>query len=121
MLRDIDHFIGGESFTSGDRTSEVFDPNQGQVQASVRLGTTADLEKAVEAAKAAQPAWAATTPPRRARVMFKFKELVEAELGIPNHQEYRDFRLRLDKVQRGSPAAWTALTRAHYANCPTGN
>ena len=80
MLRSIDHFIGGSPFSSGEcpegRTGEVFDPNQGQVQAHVRLGTAADLQNAVDAAKAAQPGWAATNPPRRARVMFKFRELV---------------------------------------------
>jgi malonate-semialdehyde dehydrogenase (acetylating)/methylmalonate-semialdehyde dehydrogenase len=80
MLRSIDHFIGGSTFASGERHSDVFDPNQGQVQAQVRLGTAADLQKAVDAAKAAQPAWAATNPQRRARVMFKFKELVEANM-----------------------------------------
>ena len=72
MLRSIDHFIGGSSFASGERQADVFDPNQGQVQAQVRLGTAADLQKAVDAAKAAQPAWAATNPQRRARGMFKF-------------------------------------------------
>ena len=55
MLRSIDHFIGGSSFASGERQGDVFDPNQGQVQAQVRLGTAADLQKAVDAAKAAQP------------------------------------------------------------------
>jgi malonate-semialdehyde dehydrogenase (acetylating) / methylmalonate-semialdehyde dehydrogenase len=80
MLRSIDHFIGGSNFASGERQSEVFDPNQGQVQAHVRLGTAADLEKAMDSARAAQPAWAATNPQRRARVMFKFKELVEANM-----------------------------------------
>jgi malonate-semialdehyde dehydrogenase (acetylating) / methylmalonate-semialdehyde dehydrogenase len=85
MLREIDHFIGGESFSSGDRSGDVFDPNQGQVQAKVRLGTAADLERAIDAAKAAQPAWAATNPQRRARVMFKFKELVEAHMDELAH------------------------------------
>src|SRR5438874_2164599 len=80
MLRSIDHFIGGSSFASGERQSEIFDPNQGQVQAQVRLGTSADLQKAVEAAKAAQPAWAATNPQKRARVMYRFKELVETNM-----------------------------------------
>src|SRR5881392_2818540 len=80
MLRSIDHFIGGSSFASGERQAEVFDPNQGQVQAHVPLGTANDLEKAMDAARAAQPAWAATNPQRRARVMFKFKELVEANM-----------------------------------------
>lgn len=53
MLRSIDHFIGGSTFASGERHSDVFDPNQGQVQAQVRLGTAADLQKAIDAAKAA--------------------------------------------------------------------
>jgi malonate-semialdehyde dehydrogenase (acetylating)/methylmalonate-semialdehyde dehydrogenase len=77
MLRDIDHYIGGESYSSGERHGEVFDPNQGSVQAHVRLGGAADLERAMQAARAAQPAWAATNPQRRARVMFNFKALVE--------------------------------------------
>ena len=86
MLREIDHFIGGESYSSeGDRSSDVFDPNQGQVQAKVTLGTSAELERAMDAAKAAQPAWAATNPQRRARVMFKFKELVEAHMDELAH------------------------------------
>src|SRR5215216_1796427 len=80
MLRSIDHFIGGSSFASGERQSDVFDPNQGQVQAQVRLGTAADLERAMDAAKAAQPGWAATNPQRRARVMFNYKALVEAHM-----------------------------------------
>src|SRR5215208_988973 len=80
MLRSIDHFIGGSTFASGERQGEVFDPNQGQVQAHVRFGTAADLQKAMDAARAAQPAWAATNPQRRARVMFKFKELIEANM-----------------------------------------
>jgi malonate-semialdehyde dehydrogenase (acetylating)/methylmalonate-semialdehyde dehydrogenase len=85
MLREIDHFIGGESYASEGRTSDVFDPNQGQVQAKVKLGTSAELERAIDAAKAAQPAWAATNPQRRARVMFKFKELVEANMEMLAH------------------------------------
>ena len=81
MLRSIDHFINGSSFASGERQGDVFDPNQGQVQAHVRLGTAAISRRPIDAAKAAQPAWAATNPQRRARVMFKFKALVEAQYG----------------------------------------
>jgi malonate-semialdehyde dehydrogenase (acetylating)/methylmalonate-semialdehyde dehydrogenase len=50
------------------------------VQAQVPLGGKAELDQAVAAAKAAQPAWAATNPQRRARVMFEFKRLVEANI-----------------------------------------
>ena len=89
MLRSIDHFIGGSTFASGERPEarigEVFDPNQGQVQAHVRFGTTADLQKAIDAAKAAQPEWAQTNPQRRARVMFKFRDLVEKNMDELAH------------------------------------
>src|SRR5215210_8571844 len=85
MLRSIDHFIGGSTFASGERQGDVFDPNQGQVQAHVRLGNAADLQRAVDAANAALPPWAATNPQRRARVMFKFKELVEANMDKLAH------------------------------------
>src|SRR5258708_3033740 len=85
MLRSIDHFIGGSSFASGERQGDVFDPNQGQVQARVRLGTALDLQRAVDAAKAAQPAWASTNPQRRARVMFKFKGLIETHMDELAH------------------------------------
>jgi len=47
--------------------------------------------------------------------------IVEAELSLPNHAEYRDFRLKLDKVEHGGTSAWDALTAGHYADCPTGN
>ena len=47
--------------------------------------------------------------------------IVEAELDHPNHPEYHDFRLKLERVERGGTPAWDALTRSQYADCPTGN
>lgn len=79
-MRQIDHFIGGGSFASGTREGQVFNPSAGEVQANVRLGSAADLQKAVDAANAALPGWAATNPQRRARVMFNFKALVEKNM-----------------------------------------
>ena len=79
-MRIIDHHIAGSPVAAGSRTSPVYDPNSGQVQAEVRLAGADLLEQAVAAARAAQPAWAATNPQRRARVMFRFKELVEARM-----------------------------------------
>ncbi|WP_294299547.1 CoA-acylating methylmalonate-semialdehyde dehydrogenase [uncultured Sphingomonas sp.] len=84
-MRDIDHVIAGTGGARASRFSDVFEPNSGQVQARVGLGSAADLERAIEAAKAAQPAWAATNPQRRARVLFKFKELVEANMDALAH------------------------------------
>ncbi len=44
--------------------------------------------------------------------------IVEAELGLPNHQQYRDFRLRLERVERGGQRAWDRLTGSQHAACP---
>ncbi|MEM8827118.1 MAG: aldehyde dehydrogenase family protein, partial [Pseudomonadota bacterium] len=80
-MRIIDHLIGGgHAAGEGTRRKDVFNPSTGEVQAEVRLGTKADLDAAVERAKAAQPAWAATNPQKRARVMFEYKRLVEARM-----------------------------------------
>src|SRR3984893_2962207 len=79
-MRSIGHFIGGEegAGTSG-RTGEVYDPNTGEVQAKVDFADPAEVARAIAVAQAAQPAWAATNPQRRARVLFKFLELVQRE------------------------------------------
>ena len=79
-MRDVGHFIGGKTVkgTSG-RTGDVFDPNTGEVQAKVALASKSEIETAIANAAAAQPAWAATNPQRRARVMFKFLELIARE------------------------------------------
>ena len=79
-MREIGHFIGGKRVkgTSG-RFGDVFNPNTGEVQAKVALASKAEVEAAIANAAAAQPEWAATNPQRRARVMFKFLELVQKE------------------------------------------
>ena len=80
-MRSVQHFINGQSTRgAATRDGDIFDPNTGQVQAQVCLGGADDLSAAVEAAKKVQPDWAATNPQRRARVMFKFKELLEANM-----------------------------------------
>jgi len=78
-MRQIDHHIVGGAGGSL-RHSDIFDPNNGGVQAAVALGDAALLDRAVAAAKAAQPAWAAVNPQRRARVMFEYKRIVESHL-----------------------------------------
>ena len=79
-MRTIKHFIAGVASEAGSRTGEVFDPNAGVVQARVVFGGGAELEAAVSAARAAQPAWAAVNPQRRARVLFNFKALIERHM-----------------------------------------
>ena len=80
-MRRIEGFIGGKSVkaTSG-REGDVFNPNTGEVQARVSFATTEDVDTAVQAAAKALPGWSATNPQRRARVMFEFKRLVEANM-----------------------------------------
>ena len=80
-MRDIRHFVNGSSFEGASgRFGEVFNPNTGEVQARVQLATAGELDMAVRAALRAFPGWSATNPQRRARVMFEFKRLVEANM-----------------------------------------
>ncbi len=71
------HFIGGKHVpgTSG-RTADVWQPMDGSLRGKVALASKAEMTAAVANAKAAQPAWAATNPQRRARVLMKFLDLV---------------------------------------------
>jgi len=80
VLREIGHFIGGRHVagTSG-RTSEVWMPMTGEVQAQVALASAGEVRQAVENAREAQPGWAAMNPQKRARVLMRFLDLVHAE------------------------------------------
>ncbi|MDM7942031.1 MAG: CoA-acylating methylmalonate-semialdehyde dehydrogenase [Hydrogenophaga sp.] len=76
-IANINHFIGGQvAAGSSSRQQDVFNPATGAVTGRVALANGADVNAAVAAAQAAFPAWADTPPIRRARVMFKFLELV---------------------------------------------
>ena len=78
MTNIVSHFINGAPVdgTSG-RLGDVHNPATGRIGAKVPLATAAEVDRAVAAARAAFPAWAAATPLRRARVMFAFKQLLE--------------------------------------------
>src|SRR5499427_2599977 len=79
-MREVGHFIGGKAVmgTSG-RFGDVFNPDTGDVQARVALASRTEVGQAIGNAEAAFPAWSATNPQRRARVMFKFLELIQVE------------------------------------------
>jgi len=79
-MRKIDHFINGETKAAGGCSGDVFNPNTGEIQAKVSLGDAALLAEAVAVAKEAQPGWAEMNPQRRARVLFEFKRLLEANM-----------------------------------------
>lgn len=74
---EIAHYIGGAHISgNGTRKQPIYNPATGAVSREVRLGTAQDVEAAVAAAQSAFPRWADTPPIRRARVLFKFLELL---------------------------------------------
>ena len=79
MMQTIGHFIQGQTSRSGSRSGEVFNPALGQAVRRVDLGSADTVAQAVAAANAAFPAWSAQSPLSRARVMFRFKELLEQQ------------------------------------------
>ncbi|MFT5649120.1 MAG: malonate-semialdehyde dehydrogenase (acetylating)/methylmalonate-semialdehyde dehydrogenase [Yoonia sp.] len=80
-MQELTHYINGEHVkgTSG-RFADVYNPATGEVQAKLPLANAAEMDMAVKAATAAQPAWAATNPQRRARVMMKFVALLNENM-----------------------------------------
>src|ERR1700726_2298577 len=83
-MSDVHHFSGGQPVAnshggSSGRWCEVFNPATGERGRRVALGGAAEVDRAVKAAAAAFPAWAATPPLSRARVLFKFRELLERD------------------------------------------
>ncbi len=81
-MRNITHFIDGVSVagTSG-HFGDIFNPNTGEVQAKVALASVKEVDAAVQSALRAQQHWALVNPQRRARVMFDFKRLIEANMN----------------------------------------
>ena len=77
-MKLIEHYVGGKIIPgSSDRKSKVFNPATGEQESEVRLALKSDLDQAVEVAKKAFESWSLTPALQRARVMFKFKELIE--------------------------------------------
>ncbi|MDG1879421.1 MAG: CoA-acylating methylmalonate-semialdehyde dehydrogenase [Paracoccaceae bacterium] len=80
-MQEIGHHINGATVAGkSGRTSEVFNPATGEVQARVSLATVDEMNEAVKIAAKAQPAWAATNPQRRARVLMKFVDLLNRDM-----------------------------------------
>lgn len=74
----IPHLINGERVADQGRTADVFNPSTGEAIHKVGLASRETLQKAIDAAKAAFPAWRNTPPAKRAQVLFRFKQLLEA-------------------------------------------
>jgi malonate-semialdehyde dehydrogenase (acetylating)/methylmalonate-semialdehyde dehydrogenase len=81
MVAEHGHFIGGRRVAGqSGRFGEVFNPTSGEVQGRTAFASGTEVDRAIEAAARAFPEWAATNPQRRARVMFRFRELVEKDM-----------------------------------------
>ncbi len=81
MPKQLQHFIHGHTVPgAGARWADVFNPASGAVVARVPLASAEETRKAITAAAAALPEWANTPPLRRARILFKFRELLERNL-----------------------------------------
>ncbi|MPW20488.1 CoA-acylating methylmalonate-semialdehyde dehydrogenase [Paraburkholderia sp. CNPSo 3157] len=76
-VKQVSHFINGRVVaTSSDRFKDVFNPATGEVTGAVALASVEEVNAAVQAAAAAFPSWSETAPLKRARILFKFKELL---------------------------------------------
>jgi len=81
MTTNLTHFVNGKNVAGeSGRFSDVDNSATGEVITKVPLASADEMNAAIASAKAAFPAWAATSPLRRARVMFNFKALMEANM-----------------------------------------
>jgi len=105
-MKQIPHHINGQAVPgTGPRQSDVFNPALGEVAARTPLASPAEVDAAVEAARAAFPAWSETPALRRARVLFQFKHLVEQHqdelAGIITREHGKVFSDAKGEVARG--------------------
>ena len=74
----IQHFVNGKVMPGkSERSGKIFNPATGEQESEVKLGSKLDLDNAVQIAKKAFESWSLKPPIQRARIMFKFKELIE--------------------------------------------
>jgi malonate-semialdehyde dehydrogenase (acetylating)/methylmalonate-semialdehyde dehydrogenase len=101
----VGHLINGEVVISGGPTQPVYNPATGQVIRQVEMADQATVEQAIAAAEAAFPAWRATTPAKRARIMFRFKQLLEERADeicrLLTEEHGKVFADSMGELQRG--------------------
>jgi malonate-semialdehyde dehydrogenase (acetylating)/methylmalonate-semialdehyde dehydrogenase len=83
MADTLYHFIGGARIeAAGGRFGDVFNPATGEVSAHCPYASAVDVDRAVAAASAALPGWAGTPAPRRASVIFRFRDLMVQNMDV---------------------------------------
>jgi len=101
----VGHFINGQRVAGAGRTQDVFNPATGQVARQVALADRALVNDAITAAQAGFPAWRDTPPLKRARIMFRFKELLESHadevVALITEEHGKVLHDALGELQRG--------------------
>lgn len=104
-MKIVPHYINGQIFEDHGRTQDVYNPSTGEVSAQVSLASQATVELAIKAAQDAYPNWRAMPAVRRARILFKFKDLLEQNadkiaqlIGAEHGKIHHD---ALGELQRG--------------------
>ena len=123
-MKIIEHFVDGKKYSGySKRSSPIFNPATGEETSKVKLGNKEDLNKVADVAHKAFLNWSSTPPLQRARVLFKFKELIEKnedeliKLIVSEHGKvYEDAKgsltrgLEVVEFACGIPVSYTHLT-----------
>ncbi len=117
-MRQIGHFAAGKRVEGkSGRFADVYAPHTGEVQARVALANADEVAEIVASAKAAQPAWAAQNPQKRARVMMKFLEVIAKEMKplaeLLSSEHGKTFADSLGDIQRGLEVVEFAIGVPH--------
>jgi malonate-semialdehyde dehydrogenase (acetylating)/methylmalonate-semialdehyde dehydrogenase len=120
VVANLHHFVAGARVEGrSGRFGDVFEPMTGRLAARVPLASEAEIDAAVQNAKQAQPAWAAQNPQRRARVFFKYLQLLEREMDALAELLAREHGKTLPDakgdIQRGYEVAEFACGVPHLA------
>jgi len=101
----IGSLIHGKEFTASERTQNIFNPATGDVSKQVALASKATVEDAISSSQAAYPAWRNTPAIKRAKILFRFKQLLEEnteKIAVLIGQEHgKIMHDALGEVQRG--------------------
>ncbi|AKO53774.1 methylmalonate-semialdehyde dehydrogenase [Marinobacter psychrophilus] len=129
-MSTVGHLINGQIVNDKNRTQPIFNPSTGDSTRQVALASKATVEQAIAAAQAAYPAWRATPPIKRARIMFRFKELLEQnadhiaqligeEYGKIQHDALGELQRGIENVEYACGAP-ELLKGEHSANVGPG-
>ncbi|MFZ2315391.1 MAG: CoA-acylating methylmalonate-semialdehyde dehydrogenase [Gammaproteobacteria bacterium] len=101
----VSHIINGRSTTEATRKLDIYNPAQGIVIGQVGVADNKTVDQAVQAAKNALPAWMNTTPLQRAKILFRYKELLENNINelaaIINREHGKTIDEALASIRRG--------------------